>query len=370
MHGWPAALENDVGLGRERLMINRIHIRHFRCFEDIEQSELTQFNFIVGESGIGKTALLEALFLAGGGNPELYFRIRRIRGFGESGIELSGTKESYESLFRDLFYQFDQTQHVRISFAGTQTRERTVSVYYGSEKSYTLPMKGTTPTGNAFLVDPIIFEWKSAGGRQTTEIKVEIKDGALRMVGQAPVYPMYMHTAATYSAKQNGTRYSELSRQNKEKSVLDAVQNIFPNVRGISLENVSGESMIYASMPHLREKIPVGLLSSGINKFLGIILSIISNEGGVLLIDEIESGFFYKDQTKLLTELVRLCKAYSVQLFVTTHSYELLQSLVPVMEGADDFTLLRMERGGNQPIIRLSHGENYKAALEQSFEVR
>jgi recombinational DNA repair ATPase RecF len=79
-------------------MINDILIKNFRCFKQLHQQGLKRFSFLVGESGTGKTAFLEALFLAGGGNAEIWFRLRRWRGLGEGPIEIN-VRESYESLF-------------------------------------------------------------------------------------------------------------------------------------------------------------------------------------------------------------------------------------------------------------------------------
>src|SRR5688572_23256461 len=87
-------------------MITSLDVKNFRCFKELHLSALGRFTFVVGESGSGKTALLEALFLAGGGNPEIYFRVRRWRGFGEN-LEVSGRLQ-YEAIFRDVFYNFDQ----------------------------------------------------------------------------------------------------------------------------------------------------------------------------------------------------------------------------------------------------------------------
>jgi len=96
-------------------MITSFEIKNFRCFEHIKQDGLRRFNLLVGKSGSGKTALLEALFLAGGANPEIYFRLRRWRGFGE-GVALSATRDTYEAFFQDLFYNFHQEMGASIEF--------------------------------------------------------------------------------------------------------------------------------------------------------------------------------------------------------------------------------------------------------------
>src|SRR5215467_8886309 len=118
-------------------MIARFEIRNFRCFKSLKQS-LKKFNFIVGESGSGKTALLEALFLAGGGNPEIWFRLRRWRGLGQGTMEI-GARESYEALFRDMFYGFDQKNGAVIKLNDSETGNRDLEIFYEGSEIYTLP---------------------------------------------------------------------------------------------------------------------------------------------------------------------------------------------------------------------------------------
>jgi predicted ATPase len=86
-------------------MIKSLQISRFRCFRDLQIENLQQFNLVVGESGSGKTAFLESIFLLGAASPEVWMRLRQWRGHGNI-IKLSGTRASYESIFRDIFYDF------------------------------------------------------------------------------------------------------------------------------------------------------------------------------------------------------------------------------------------------------------------------
>src|SRR5262245_32239543 len=98
----------------EQVMINSVYIRNFRCFGELKRTPLKRFNFIVGKGGAGKTAFLEAIFLAGGGNAEIYFRVRRWRGFGEA-IEVTSNREGYQAVFKDLFHNFDDSREALIT---------------------------------------------------------------------------------------------------------------------------------------------------------------------------------------------------------------------------------------------------------------
>jgi ABC-type lipoprotein export system ATPase subunit len=353
------------------LMIKQIEIRNFKCFKNLSLKGLRRFNVVVGRSGSGKTALLEALFLAGGGNPEIYFRVRRWRGFGESGIELTGTRDSYEALFRDMFYRFDQKAMISVRISDTDLGNRSLDIYYKDKESYSIPLnKGEkSRPENAFLIHPIVFKWDIANRIHSTEI--QLKGGQLVMEGSVEVFPIHFASTQTISSKHSALRFSNLSRQGKAEPVLEALSRMYPDVEDITLEIVAGEPLLHVKLVEMPEKLPLGDLSGGINKYISLLLAILENPGGAILIDEIENGFYYKNIPELLNSLISLCEEHEVQMFATTHSYEFLQLMSSVMENHEkSFSLLRLEQGSEQPEVRVIPGDSYAAAMTENFEVR
>lgn len=350
-------------------MIETFEIRNFRCFKSLKMNAMKRFNFIVGESGTGKTALLEALFLAGGGSPEIWFRIRRWRGLGE-GVMQMVVKENYEALFRDLFYGFKQKEGANIRIIDTEEGKRELEIYYKGQDVYRLPIQARSR--NAFAIDPITFKWDIKN--QVSFSEVIFEGGDLKMTGTAKVYPIFLISPHTFSPRENSNQYSMLSRAKKDEPILSALQSIFKEVQGISLEILAGEPILHVAVDGLDEKMPLGNLSGGVSKYISIILAILSNPGGVVMVDEIEDGFYYKNMPDLLRNIVYLCDTHRVQLFATTHSYEFLQSMSEAMpaarRGVDDFSLLRFTRGTEQPDLKRIPGESYEAAIKESFEVR
>ena len=61
-------------------MIESLQISNFRGYRNLSLDSLPRFNFVVGPSASGKTAFLEALWIVGGTSPEIYFRMRAMRG--------------------------------------------------------------------------------------------------------------------------------------------------------------------------------------------------------------------------------------------------------------------------------------------------
>ena len=84
-------------------MYKSLHIRSFRCFKDLRLNELSPVNLIVGQNNVGKTALLEAIFVHSGvTNPELALRLGSYRGM-MSGYKFPpGPPFPWDTLFRNL----------------------------------------------------------------------------------------------------------------------------------------------------------------------------------------------------------------------------------------------------------------------------
>jgi hypothetical protein len=334
-------------------MIRSVEIANFRCFKQLDVVGLKQFNFIVGDSGSGKTAFLEALFLLGGANPEIWMRLRQWRGAGNV-FRLTGMRSSYESLFRDIFFDFKKAQGANIKQVDSNGLTRSLSIRYPNQDRYTLAIKGGH-VDNPMLVNPIAFTWKVRSREYKSS--VDFTDGVLKFTGFNAVYPAWFSSPAINDAALIGTSFSELSVRKKTESLLRAVQILFPYVADVSLENLAGEPTLCVSLESISEKLPIGSISSGLNRFLSIMIAIAANPGGVLLIDEFEVGFYYKTLPKLLETIFTFCEEHQVQIVSTTHSYAFLQAMLPLMkaqeEDKSEFLLLRSERKKAGCIIKV-----------------
>lgn len=352
----------------EYFMINSLEIKNFRCFKELKLGGLKRFNILVGESGSGKTALLESIFMLGGGSPEVYLRLRRWRG-SDGSIKLTGSRSSYESLFRDLFFNFDQTSEARLRLQDSVSGVRSLVISYRGQQSFEAPLR--RPIENVFLVDPIVFHWTF--GKKSFESKVQVKDGAINLAGFADVYAAWL-LSPTIGPENLAQHFSDLSKKGKAQAIIEELKKQYPSVRDVTLESLVGELLIYASVEELDEKIPIGLLSSGMNKYFSILIAIASNPGGVVLIDEFENGFYFKQLTPFLRSIFMFCEQQNVQIIASTHSYELLQAMLPLLEEdetrEDRVTLLRAERSGRESHIKRIEGSSYRAAIEEHFEVR
>jgi AAA15 family ATPase/GTPase len=347
-------------------MINQIELRNFRCFDTLVLNGLRRLNILVGESGSGKSAFLESLFLLSCGNPEGYFRLRKWRGFAEGALELSGSRDSFESLFRHLFHNADRTSTARLKMVDSIEGRRTLEIYLGSQESLDIPL---AKHENSVRITPITFRWDTRN--KVTSVTLEIKDGAIRGLGSAETFPIHFISPKNVSAKQDAQSFSELSRALKTDELQAIVRSTFKEIDDLSLEIIGGETLIHARLKGFKEKIPLAELSGGVNKYVSVALAIATNPNGVVCIDEIENGFYFRDQRHIMKSLLLLCDQYAVQIFASTHSLEFLKAVADVMESRpNDLCILKTSYENNRCTIRKIEGAGSISAIEQDIEIR
>jgi AAA15 family ATPase/GTPase len=76
-----------------RQMFRSLSICGFRGFQDLRVDDLDRFSLFLGPNNVGKTAVLEAIFLmAGPTNPDLPLRVNAFRGIEQFPLEQLGVR--------------------------------------------------------------------------------------------------------------------------------------------------------------------------------------------------------------------------------------------------------------------------------------
>ena len=349
-------------------MIESLQVANFRGYKTIDLSGIPQFNFLVGPSGSGKTALLEALWMLGGVSPEIYFRARMMRGV-SAAAQLVQDRRSYESFFRDIFYDQDDPNGAFFSIMDSITGSRSLRISYDVGEQLELNVaRNDISTG---ALRPIVFEWNLDGKAYRCPLNFTPTGQILVQAPPASYPAILISSSHVVDAAENASRLSTLSVRRRKSRILEAVHKVYPNIEDLSVEVVGGQQIIYATLRHVEEQVSLPNVSSGTNKFVSILLAAQYYESGVMYIDELENGFYFLDYVAVLNGIVEFCLDNKVQLFTSTHSRELLDALSQVMTGREDkFSLLRTNCKDGTCGISLMDGESYKAALSQDIELR
>jgi len=101
-------------------MYQSIAVKNFRCFSDIAMEGFERVNLITGKNNVGKTALIEALWLYHGyQNPVLGVTIDKFR-----GIE-TFRKDDF---LRNIFSDFDIDRPIELSAKDRSGQQRTLRI--------------------------------------------------------------------------------------------------------------------------------------------------------------------------------------------------------------------------------------------------
>jgi ABC-type lipoprotein export system ATPase subunit len=345
-------------------VIRSLEIDNFRCFKSLIIPDIRRFTVITGKNGTGKTALLESLFISSGGSAEIYLRTNAWRG----RDLVSFSADSVLPIFEDFFYKFDPRGGLRIRFRDSFGEEREVCISVDSSKVINLPFD--TKVSEAKHSLDLKFTWKTPQGE--FESPVEITKDGIKISQPVDVFPMtYLNVVTAGLARETADRWSAISARNAEGPIEDAVKKIFPEVIRLSVLSPGGLLGVYVEVKGLERKIPAGLLSAGVNKLIAILVAIGSSPKGVVLIDEIENGLYYKIEKPIWESISDFAVQNDVQLFVTTHSREFLEAIAPSAELDDkSYSLLRMEKENGDIQVETFGGNEFGGAVERGFEVR
>ena len=117
------------------------------------------------------------------------------------------------------------------------------------------------------------------------------------------------------------------------------------------------------------KRVPVGSMGYGVWRLLGIALALVRAEGGILLIDEIDTGLHYTVLVDVWRLVYDTAARLGVQVFATTHSRDCYEALAAVTQvGRQDISLQRIERG-RALAVSFSESEIRQAAA-RGVEVR
>lgn len=356
-------------------MIEDLEIESFRGLGGIALARLARVNVIVGPNATGKTALLEALTLGCRASPQT--ALAMWQGRAQSQFVPAGTA-GFQAVWSGFFPGLDFSRDVVIRYRDSILGDRALRIALAPSPPMIASGAGAAPipplpTGG---MEPrkVIFERTSAAFREVGQVSSYVgPQGELIVENADPIGPATAFFPAFIPPNEhdNITWLSQLSVARRESDALEVLKQEYPFIESLDVLSPYGIQGIFVSQSGMPNKLPIGLVSSGIHKILTLILVSLLYEGGIILVDEIENGIFHERYESVWRLLRRLAAERKNQIFVTSHSLECLNAALPEVRCApEDFGLIRMERGRSGIVARRFGGREFEAALQQGVDPR
>ena len=342
-------------------MIRNLRLEGYRSFESYELRDLARVNLLVGKNNCGKTSILEAVrFLVSGGNPYVLRDIADNRGEIKYFYDRDGQYRSRPRRAADLSgFMYGHRFGLGSGFSirsNDPTQFVTVTVEEGTDDLHTEQRR--------------LFE-KDIGDAELLAVRVSgtgigdalsfpaTVDGALNLESRTMrtvvldtlrSTPVRFVTAASLGVGLMRRMWDKVVLERREVEVIDAlklVEHKLDSVHFLSA-NGYGQGDIVLGLRDTFRRTPIGSHGDGTRRLLALALSLTQLAGGVLLVDEIDTGLHWtvlEDVWKLVIEHATKAK---IQVFATTHSYDCIRGLASLAGSRPDlaaeFTIQKVER--------------------------
>ena len=323
---------------------DKLAICGFRGFSTIELDGLGAFNILLGANDVGKTSILETIFLLTNlSEPKLSVRIQNGRNYlvneiddlssifhgldSNQKISITGCSHASHS-YRTLEItsprvepSMDQKilsndQLVARNENGKRMDDRSSSVRYGSrvlqyDTEVQYSRQESPLTSSVRLVDKGEKWGVEEGEQRPIDVAYDTKIPA-RFIGPGAAY--------------DTDRIGKLIVNKKDDILVGYLRKVNPLVQRVTVyENIAFLDVGLAKM------IPLNMFGSGMIRTVAILAGCILGDVRVLLIDEIEYGLHHRAIEDLLATLLALTTENGTQVFATTHSIDVVQGLQQVL---------------------------------------
>jgi len=362
-------------------MYRSFRARNFRCFADLQVSNLARINLFAGLNNVGKTALLEALFIhSSAQDPRAALEVDVFRGM-SGGEESSSvrTREPWTSLFAGSKTGTPVELTGELSTGKTRTlRLRPVDDPEELAKpAQMLPGEFARPAGSGPPPAVLAADLEDDGERLGTSYLGVTKFGnglwsvGLRLPEQPPT--IFLVARKRPEPSEDAERYGKMEVNGQQDMVRDALKVIEPRLQRLAAVPLAGAVVIHGDIG-LGRLVPLPLMGDGMVRLLSFIVGIGNAPKGVALVDEIENGLHHSVLPNVWRVVAEAARQFDVQVFATTHSIECIEAATRAFEAdlgfEDDFRLHRLERVNGTIVAQTGNREAVRAALEMGLEVR
>ncbi len=374
------------------LVLDSLEIQRFRIFRHLKIPRLGRVNLITGKNNVGKSCLLEALWLyARRGSPSLIWQLLEARDEG-SRPPIRGEEGAEERTLalRHLFYgrndlreYFDEPPNIKIGPVNSQADDL-LSIDIGWGAILSEDKEGRQELHLQFPPE----EYHTRTLEPQTMFLV-IQFGAHKNVIRGPGWLSSQSSSMIIGPKEiscvfvpaNGLETSQIGQlwdavilTDLEEDVLNSLHIIALEVEGVGLiePEKRRERIPIVRIASFSNPVPLRSMGEGMTRLFGTALALVNAKDGMLLIDEVDSGLHYSVHPDLWRLIFQVAHRLNVQVFATTHSWDCIEGFQKAAEEDqhEEGLLIRLDEIEEEIVPTLFDESELGIVTRRQIEVR
>jgi hypothetical protein len=372
------------------LILDSLEIRQFRAFRHLQVEHLGRVNLVVGKNNVGKTCLLEALWLyVRQGDPVLIWKLLKNRGEDRESMERrhSGLRtQNWVPTIRYLFYGrksiTESLEPIQIGPVNSPDKLSIALTWFTEriDEQIDGPLEKLAQYKKYNLIEnpiPALVIQMGVQPRISYRLDRDIHD-TWPPSGIIKDIPCIFISAGGLDEEEVLQFWDDIALTKLEEDIISAMRLIAPEVERINLisnKDYGGGRIPMVKVATSDKPIPLRSLGEGMHRLFSLVLALVNAENGLLLIDEVESGLHYAIQPDLWRLIFEAARRLNVQVFATTHSWDCIKAFQQAAdENKEDEGLLislRRKKGQREEIVAvLIDEEKLNIVAREQIEVR
>jgi len=334
-----------------------LSISNFRGLKNVKIRPLSRINLIAGCNDVGKTAVLEAIYLLFSSSKAYEF---------PTVFRPSVHDQQSSDFWFWLFPEKDITKTVQIEIGNITESENW---------EFRTSLKLDSPTRSLDQRD-FVISYDKAGPNSTTQNLGQWTGrpgGNWSGVGGSNHPSMICFSTNDLSPENVAGAYNEVAKfKDGEDKMESRMRHLESRLRRLRYLRMGKIPEVYADLG-FEQLVPVTQFGSAFYRLLTIFSGALANQAKILLIDEIENSLHYSTFADVWLEFAKIAEEEDMQIFATTHSEECIKGAHQAMSQRKsyDLTVHRVQRLKDGKTEVISHNrEMLTASFDTGLAVR
>ncbi|MGN4768670.1 AAA family ATPase [Bacillus thuringiensis] len=368
--------------------ITSMEVVSFRGIQNLKVENLGGINIVTGNNNSGKTSFLEAMMMLS--VPESLLNIIRVARLRESG-------KLYMPMLRNRLLSFQVFSY--LFNKKSEGLNLLINGNYGSSR-ITLSIEGEF---QKLLLDEFMIKDLLSNSRYSKSRYKEIESLDEEVETFIGKHSYSVNDIIDEKKELFFNKYilDEILRNNRrihnnfKYNFISSIDHIIKDFINVIIKNIDFKKEVIEILNIFDEDIedlvivedddryihcivsknnglmPLSIYGDGIKKVIALASGIISSKNGILLVDEIETSIHKKIMPRVFHWLIESCRKFSVQLFLTTHSLEVVDEILNANPSAiekDVLRLVTLKKNETRTIARVLTGEE-AIKLRNNFDM-